>query len=626
MKTLKIFGLLTLLLCLAACSKDNDSEELTPTPSAPTITFDNSLVTNGLSFTDGASEKSITFTTDADWTLSITETRAVDWCIPSATSGIKGTATIKFSVKENAGYDNRKATVTIKAGSTSKTFVVSQKQKDALILSKSEYTIPSEGETIEVVLQSNVKFDISIDTDWISQVDAPATRGLEEHKLYFKVEENTLKEERSANITITDTNKNLSQIIEVTQEYARGSLALMVDGPTFNQKLKEVSRNTNIKSIDFIVNDDSKPTANYVLLSTSDSEFPIYATNNNGKVKIFTTGSCFVFNADCSRMFSNLTSVTSINFDNYINTSNVMDMKQMFYSCDKLLQLNLSAFDTSKVIDMSEMFLGCESLKILDLPNFVNTEVKDMSLMFAYCKSIESLDLSSFYTPNVTNMSRMFEYCESLTSLDLSSFTTSNVTNMSKMFPVCSSLQSLDLSNFDTSNVISMKEMFASCKSITSLDLSNFKTSNVTNMTAMFDGCSNLTSVDLSGFDTSNVTDMSGMFGSCSNLQSLNLSNFNTAKVVGMGSMFFYCWNLTTLDLSNFDTANVANMNGLFWGCSSLSTLNLSNFTIKKTTNCDKVFLNTASASKDCVITIPEDSYQWVKDQLTASYFTIIHP
>ena len=781
MKALKFFGLLTLLLCVVACSKSNESEEPTPTPtptpSAPTITIDNSLVTNGLSFADGASEKSITFTTDADWTLSVAETRAVDWCTPSATSGVKGTATIKFSVKENTGYDNRKASVTIKAGSTSKTFTVSQKQKDALlittdkyeleqaggeievevkanidyqikiaeeskswisesntraltshkhafvisaseeydkregeiyvksgdkgetikvyqsggaimllsqneyvvsdagetisievksnfefgiqmpevdwiseatdtraasshtikydiapnetydsrsaeiiffdknsdlkeivkieqvqkdalILSKSEYTIPSEGETIEVVLQSNVKFDISIDADWISQVDTPATRGLEEHKLYFKVDENTSEEERSANITITDTNKDLSQIIEVTQEKAGEPLALMVDGPTFSQKLKELSRSlSSIKSIEFIVNESSEPTTDYILLSTSDSDFPIYATYNDGYVRIFTIGNCFVFNADCSRMFADLEYVTSINFGNCINTSGVTDMSEMFYWCSALTSLNVNIFDTPSVTDMRCMFYNCSALTSLNLINFNTSGVTDMGWMFAYCSSLTSLDVSNFNTSSVTNMNNMFYNCSSLTSLDLSNINTSSVTDMGSMFCSCKSLTSFDLSNFNTSSVTDMSHMFSVCSSLTSLDVSNFDTSSVKDMGSMFDDCSSLTSLDLSCFDTSSVTDMSYMFSGCLRLVSLDVSNFDTSSVTNMSEMFSNCSKVTSLDLSNFNTSSVMDIKWMFFGCESLTSLDLSSFNTSKVTYMNYIFCGCRSLS-----------------------------
>ena len=113
MRTYRILRLIFMLLlfCLVACSKvDSDIKKpsTTPTPNAPTINIENDIIINGLSFSAEEGEESITVSTDADWTLSIAQTRNIDWCTSSVTSGKKGTATVYFSVKENTGYDNRR--------------------------------------------------------------------------------------------------------------------------------------------------------------------------------------------------------------------------------------------------------------------------------------------------------------------------------------------------------------------------------------------------------------------------------------------------------------------------------------------------------------------------------------
>ena len=200
----------------------------------------------------------------------------------------------------------------------------------------------------------------------------------------------------------------------------------------------------------------------------------------------------------------------------------------------------------------------------LDLSWLDTSNMTDMSNMFYYCEKVKRLDVSEFNTVKVTNMSNMFNDCRSLTSLDVSHFNTSKVTNMYGMFSsLYYALQNLDLSSFDTSNVTNMSNMFYACRGLKTLNISNFNTSNVTDMSYMFYDCDYLTSLDLSSFDTSNVTDMNNMFNSYGGL-SLDLSNFNTSKVTDMNNMFGYCYNLTSVDLSSFDTSNVTNMRYLF--------------------------------------------------------------
>ena len=203
---------------------------------------------------------------------------------------------------------------------------------------------------------------------------------------------------------------------------------------------------------------------------------------------------------------------------------------------------------------------------------YLNTsEVTDMKSMFGSCSSLTALDVSHFDTSNVTNMVYMFGSCSSLTALDVSHFNTSNVTDMNFMFFGCKSLTDLDVSHFDTGKVTDMNNMFYNCNAVTSLDVSHFDTSNVTNMGSMFAGCHS-TALDVSHFDTSKVTYMTQMFSDCAAL-SLDVSHFVTSKVTDMRYMFMNCYALTTLDVSHFDVSNVKDMGYMFCGCNNLSTI-----------------------------------------------------
>ena len=178
-------------------------------------------------------------------------------------------------------------------------------------------------------------------------------------------------------------------------------------------------------------------------------------------------------------------------------------------------------------------FAGFSKMTSIDLSALDTSEVTNMKNMFYWCSSLTSLDVRNFDTSKVTDMLSMFERCSSLTSLDLSSFNTSKVTNMSYMFWECNSLTSLDVSNFDTSQVTNMSYMFSNCSSLTSLDVNNFDTSKVTTMSSMFGGCSGLTSLDVSNFDTSQVTDMRSMFCDCPAWNTVDQTKFSGEDVGG---------------------------------------------------------------------------------------------
>jgi len=250
------------------------------------------------------------------------------------------------------------------------------------------------------------------------------------------------------------------------------------------------------------------------------------------------------------------------------------DSSGLFYGFENLVEIEgMEYLDTTNVTSMFQMFRECKNLTSLDLSNFDTSSVTDMSYMFRDCNSLVSLDLSNFDTSSVTTMSDMFSRCTDLTSLNLNSFDTSSVTDMSYMFNGCSSLTSLDLSNFDTSNVTFMNFMFGHCSSLVSLDLSNFDTSLATTTTYMFNNCSSLTYLDVSNFNTSNVIDMSSMFYNCNGLTSLNVSNFDTSSVTDMSDMFRGCNSLISLDVRSFDTSNTTNMSGMFYDNSRLESI-----------------------------------------------------
>ena len=205
-----------------------------------------------------------------------------------------------------------------------------------------------------------------------------------------------------------------------------------------------------------------------------------------------------------------------------------------------------STFATARPTSTRQWFLEMENLTTITGIEYLNTsEVTDMADMFAGCCSLTSLDVSRFDTRNVTNMSYMFSGCSELTSLDVSGFDTRNVTDMGGMFANCSGLTSLDLSDFDTRKVTNMRNMFSNCEALTNLDLSSFYTARVTNMQEMFSYCNNLDNLDLTSFNTSNVTNMYAMFQYCRGLATIYVGNgWSTANVTSSKNMFRNCTNL----------------------------------------------------------------------------------
>lgn len=302
---------------------------------------------------------------------------------------------------------------------------------------------------------------------------------------------------------------------------------------------------------------------------------------------------------DCRGWFWSFEALTTIEHLDYLNTSEVDDMRSMFSSCTSLETLDLSSFNTEKVTTMATMFENSKHLRSLKLPKgFIGSSVTDLNATFKGCESLTELDLSGSNSENVKEMNEMFYGCRALSKLDLTDFKTGQVTTMENMFCICSTLETLDVSSFNTENVTTMLGMFNNCSSLRSLDLSSFNTRKVTYMQSMFEGCTNLESIDLSSFDTENMKSMTGMFFSCTKLETLDLSSFATPKMVSMVDAFSNCKNLKKIYVTSaFTTDKVTLDFSIFDGCVNLPYYNPNKTGVEMAHTGEGGYLTAATAS-----------------------------
>lgn len=251
----------------------------------------------------------------------------------------------------------------------------------------------------------------------------------------------------------------------------------------------------------------------YALAGTLPYNINVYQKTSSSLVSVaFVSSSVIYAPVDSSGLFSQLTSLTKINFDNF-DTSDVEYMNTMFFKDSALASLDLTKFDTAKVKNMYRTFGGCTTLGTITFGE-------------------------SWNTSNVETFNGTFLTCDSLKEIDLSKFDTSKATTIRGMFNECKALTSLDLSTFDTSHVNAMDYMFRNAWRLESVKFGeNFTTKRVTNMSSMFDGCQSLKKIDLSRFDTRKVTDVRRMFYDCKSLLKYDLSNFDLSSVTDVVSM-----------------------------------------------------------------------------------------
>ncbi|MBR6493443.1 MAG: fibronectin type III domain-containing protein [Paludibacteraceae bacterium] len=115
-----------------------------------------------------------------------------------------------------------------------------------------------------------------------------------------------------------------------------------------------------------------------------------------------------------SNWFWRFQDLTTIVHMDYLNTSKVTTMLDMFDNCVSLTSIDLSHFNTSMVTNMSGMFWNCANLKQIDLSNFDVRKVKDMSGMFGYCKNLTTIYCNEDWSEIPTYSTNMFVDCSNI--------------------------------------------------------------------------------------------------------------------------------------------------------------------------------------------------------------------
>ena len=101
------------------------------------------------------------------------------------------------------------------------------------------------------------------------------------------------------------------------------------------------------------------------------------------------------------------------------------------------------------------MFWQCQGLTSINLTNFDTSEVKNMKQIFYGCKNLTILDLTSFDTNKVTETERLFYNCTKLNTIYVNTLklNMSNVTNSKNMFYGCKAIEGSNGTKYDSSKI-----------------------------------------------------------------------------------------------------------------------------------------------------------------------------
>lgn len=191
--------LLGLIITCSSCQKE------------PELTI---ISTNEIEISPKGGNGAISFKTNRDWSIKCSDS----WIHVDPSSGVAAddmTISVMANYDANTTYEDRSAIITIIAEGLTQAIEVFQPANLGLIVPTKLYDLSSSASTIEVEVQSNIQYSITISDSWIKHIGA---KSLTKNILTFSILENNTYDSRSASITIKSQNSEVpDQVISVKQ-------------------------------------------------------------------------------------------------------------------------------------------------------------------------------------------------------------------------------------------------------------------------------------------------------------------------------------------------------------------------------------------------------------------------
>lgn len=231
----------------------------------------------------------------------------VDWLqkVDASMTRAISSHVIKFNIAENKTYDDRSAVIRIfdKNSDLSETVKITQSQVNAIIIDgEKNYSFDENGGNLTVGLNSNVKYNIVINGDWIKESAAAAqTRALSKSSHTFDIAKLSGNEERTGTITFINEETKTKEVVTVVQKpmlrFASSNIELE-EGNT--EKLKYTNDLTN-KNVKF---------------SSSNEE--IATVSADGTIKAISRGKAIITITSADGKHSNNCEITVKDITDYI--------------------------------------------------------------------------------------------------------------------------------------------------------------------------------------------------------------------------------------------------------------------------------------------------------------------
>lgn len=193
-KALSMLALMSAVL--VSCTKETNENRGNPESTYLNVYYDDIV------FPSKGGEDYFDIESNTDWTISNTS----DWLKIKPTKG-NGNASITLTASASDVYDDRNTVITVRAGDKTKTFTVTQKYAEALLVTKNKFDIPQEGGNFTIEIQSNISYDIIIAEEYLSWItEVPSSKALNSYTHIFAVENNPNATKRDGHLEIIGDN------------------------------------------------------------------------------------------------------------------------------------------------------------------------------------------------------------------------------------------------------------------------------------------------------------------------------------------------------------------------------------------------------------------------------------
>ena len=202
-----------------------------------------------------------------------------DWIRQVSTKGLNS-RTYTFSIAKNDTYGAREGSITFKQknGALSGTVSVKQSQNNGLFVTKTDYEISNESQTVSVEVKANIEFDVKSDTEWVKVVE---TKGLKTSTITLSIEENDSYDLREGKVSVKQIDGDLSGDITIKQKGKNGIILPQTEFELTNEAQKLNVEVQSTVQFEVLISDSGKDWVSLVSTKALDTKTCSFSIKKN---------------------------------------------------------------------------------------------------------------------------------------------------------------------------------------------------------------------------------------------------------------------------------------------------------------------------------------------------------